>query len=56
MTIIALNNLSLKFGLTFLVVKSWWEEFSFKSEKEAEIFFAKNLDMIKAKPIVKWVG
>jgi len=56
MTVTALNNLSTKFGLTFLVVKSWWEELSFKSEQEAEVFFTENIDMIKAKPFIKWVG
>ena len=56
MTILALNNLCQKFGLTYLVVKSWWEEYSFTSEKEAEVFFEENLDFIKAKPFIKWVG
>ena len=56
MTTLALNNLAQKFGLTYLVVKSWWEEYSFTSEKEAEVFFEKNLDFIKAKPFIKWVG
>ncbi|MDQ7008696.1 MAG: DNA adenine methylase [Candidatus Gracilibacteria bacterium] len=56
MTTLVLNNLSQKFGLTFLVVKSWWEEFAFSSEKEAEIFFEENIKTIKAKPFIKWVG
>ncbi len=56
MTTKAINNLAIKFGLTYLVVKSWWEEFSFKSEEEATDFFEKNLDIVKAKPFIKWVG
>lgn len=55
MSTLALNNLAIKFGLTFLVVKSWWEEFAFSSEKEAEVFFEENINMIKAKPFIKWV-
>ena len=55
MTTIAINNLCQKFGLTYLVVKSWWDEVSFESEKDAEVFFEENIKMIKAKPFIKWV-
>lgn len=56
MNTVILNNLSIKFWLTVLVVKSWLENFSFKSEKEAENFFKENIEMIKARPFIKWVG
>ena len=56
MSTVIVNNLSVKFWLTVLVVKSWLEKFSFKSEKEAETFFEENIEMIKAKPFIKWVG
>ncbi len=56
MTVSSVNNIALKFGLTFFIVKSWWEQFSFTSESEAEVFFEANIDMIKAKPFIKWVG
>jgi len=56
MSTLELNNLETKFGLTFLVVKSWLEEFSFKSEEEAEKFFEENIEMIKSRPFIKWVG
>ena len=29
---------------------------NFSDEKEAEIFFEENIEMIKAKPFIKWVG
>ena len=56
MTTLILNNLALKFGLTVHIVKSWWEQLNFSSEKEAEVFFEENIEMIKAKPFIKWVG
>ena len=56
MTTITLNNLALKFGLTVHIVKSWCEYLCFNSEQEAEVFFKQNLEMIKAKPFIKWVG
>jgi len=56
MTTITLNKLALKFGLTIHIIKSWWEYLNFSSEQEAEVFFEKNIDMIKAKPFIKWVG
>ena len=40
MNTVILNNLSIKFWLTVLVVKSWLEK----------------IEMIKAKPFIKWVG
>ena len=56
MTTLTLNNLALKFGLTVHIVKSWCEYLCFDSEQEAEVFFEQNLEMIKAKPFIKWVG
>ena len=51
-----LNQLALKFNLTFNIVKSWYECSNFSSIEKAEIFFKNNINMIKAKPIIKWVG
>ncbi len=56
MTTLTLNNLALKFGLTVHIVKSWCEYLCFDSEQEAEVFFEQNLEMIKARPFIKWVG
>lgn len=56
MTTQILNNFALKFNLTIFLVKSWWEHMNFSSEQEAEAFFEKNIEMIKAKPFIKWVG
>jgi hypothetical protein len=56
MTTIVLNNLSQKFGLTIHIVKSWLEHLDFSSQQEAEVFFEENIEMIKAKPFIKWVG
>jgi len=56
MTTLVLNNFAIKFGLTIHLVRSWWEHMNFISEEEAEVFFEQNLDMIKAKPFIKWVG
>jgi len=55
MTTQVLNNFASKFNLTIFLVKSWWEHMNFSDEKEAEAFFEKNIDMIKAKPFIKWV-
>jgi len=56
MTTQVLNSLASKFGLTIFLVQSWWEKLAFESEQEAEVFFEKNIEMIKAKPFIKWVG
>lgn len=56
MSTIVLNNIASKFWLTIFLVKSWWEHLDFSSEKEAEAFFEENIDIIKAKPFIKWVG
>ncbi len=56
MTTLTLNSLSSKFGLTIHIVRSWLEHLDFSSQQEAEVFFEENLQMIKAKPFIKWVG
>jgi hypothetical protein len=56
MSTLILENLASKFGLTAIIVKSWWEHFEFTSLSQAESFFEENIDMIKATPFVKWVG
>ena len=56
MTTLALNNIASKFGLTIFLVKSWCEHLEFSCQKEAEVFFEENIEMIKAKPFIKWVG
>ncbi len=57
MTNIALQSyeFSVKFGLNFHIVKSWWEHMNFLWEDEAKVFFETNKDFINAKPFVKWV-
>lgn len=55
MSTVALNNIASKFWLTIFLVKSWWEHLNFTSEIEAEVFFEENIEMIKAKPFIKWV-
>ncbi len=57
MTSISLNilRISISFWLPFQVVKSWWEHLGIQNLAEAEVFFEKNKNVIKAKPFVKWV-
>lgn len=57
MTSIVLQSFkfSMKFGLDFHIVKSWWEHMNFMNENEAKSFFDTNKDFINAKPFVKWV-
>ncbi len=56
MSTLLINNLAIRFGLTFLVVKSWIEHKNIRSSEEATVFFEENIDYIKAQPFVKWVG
>jgi len=56
MTSIALNNIALRFNLNLWIVRSWVTKEKIKTEKEATVFFEKNLHFIKATPFVKWVG
>lgn len=46
---------SIKFNLSYQVVKSWFYHMQFKNAWEADIFFTENSDLIKAKPFIKWV-
>ena len=55
MSTLLINNLAIRFGLTFLVVKSWIEHKNIRSSEEATVFFEENIDYIKAQPFVKWV-
>lgn len=56
MSTLLINNLAIRFGLTFLVVKSWIEHKNIKTQDEAILFFEENINHIKAQPFVKWVG
>lgn len=55
MSTLALQSISIRFWLTVFIVKSWWEHLKFSTQKEAELFFEDNIEMIKAKPFIKWV-
>jgi hypothetical protein len=46
---------SIKFNLSYQVVKSWFYHMQFKNALEADIFFKENSNLIKAKPFIKWV-
>ena len=58
MTQIALNNLELanKFGISFQVVQSWFKRWFFNDLESWEKFIEENIDVLKAKPFIKWVG
>ncbi|NDK19637.1 DNA adenine methylase [Candidatus Gracilibacteria bacterium] len=56
MTTETIQSLAYRFGLTYLVVKSWIESRSLRDEPSAIKFFDENLPYIKATPFVKWVG
>ncbi len=55
MSELVLHSIAIKFGLSILQVKLWWEHLNFAWEKEAESFFEENIAMIQAKPFIKWV-
>jgi len=57
MTQIALQNLALanKFGISLQVVQSWFKRWYFNDIKSWEVFFEENIEIIKAKPFIKWV-
>ncbi len=52
---VALNNIASRFWLTTFLVQSWYESEKFNSEVEAVDFFEDHIEMIKAKPFIKWV-
>jgi len=57
MTSIALLNLRLaiQFGISFQVVQSWFKRWFFNDLQSWEDFFEENIDIVKAKPFIKWV-
>jgi len=57
MTNIALLNLRLaiNFWVSFQVVKSWFKRWLFDNLHSWNEFFNENINIIKAKPIIKWV-
>jgi competence transcription factor ComK len=46
---------SIKFNLSYQIVKSWFYHMKFKNASEADVFFEQNRNIIKAKPFIKWV-
>jgi len=57
MSEIVLQNISLaeKFGVSFQVVQSWFKGWFFHDFSSWEQFFEENIEIIKAKPFIKWV-
>ncbi|MBP9811864.1 DNA adenine methylase [Candidatus Gracilibacteria bacterium] len=51
-----IEDIAIRFGVTFLVIQSWIEHKNLKTKKEALVFFEENEELIKAQPFVKWVG
>jgi len=49
------DRFSQVFWYNYFIAKSWWEHKKFSSFIEAENFFEKNEEIIKAKPFIKWV-
>jgi len=49
------DRFSKVFWYNYFITKSWWEHKWFSSYIEAEKFFKKNEEIIKAKPFIKWV-
>lgn len=56
MSVLLIEDIAIRFGITFLVVKSWIEHLKITTHAEAVGFFEKNTELIKAQPFVKWVG
>lgn len=56
MSSVITQTLSNKFWINLWIVKSWFEQGIFKDLKTGIKFFEENLEMIKAKPFIKWVG
>jgi DNA adenine methylase len=57
MTTLTLLNLrlSIQFGISFQVVQSWCKRWFFSDLQTWQQFFHKNINIIKAKPFIKWV-
>jgi len=49
------DRFSKVFWYNYFIAKSWWEHKKFSNFIEAENFFIKNEEIIKAKPFIKWV-
>jgi DNA adenine methylase len=51
-----LIELSRELGINYLIVKSWAYQGFFSSKQTWKQFFQENIEIIKAKPFIKWVG
>ena len=56
MSQLVLANLANKYSVSIQIIKSWFTWWFFHDETSAEKFIEENIDIIKAKPFVKWVG
>ena len=56
MSQLVLANLANKYSVSVQVIQSWFTWWFFHDEASAEKFIEENIDIIKAKPFVKWVG
>lgn len=56
MSQLVLVNLADKYSVSIQIIKSWFTWWFFHDEASAEKFIEENIDIIKAKPFVKWVG
>lgn len=56
MSQLVLANLANKYSVSVQVIQSWFTWWFFHDETSAEKFIEENIDIIKAKPFVKWVG
>ncbi len=56
MSQLVLANLANKYSVSIQILKSWFTWWFFHDETSAEKFIEENIDIIKAKPFVKWVG
>lgn len=56
MSTVVLESLAERFWLNFWIVKSWFLQWAFTDTQTGVQFFEENIEIIKAKPFVKWVG
>ncbi|MCP4523129.1 MAG: DNA adenine methylase [Candidatus Gracilibacteria bacterium] len=56
MSEIVINNLSIKYGINAQLVTSWFYSGEFSCNQSGDKFFSENIDIVKAKPFIKWVG
>lgn len=52
---VIITKLAKEYWINYLIVQSWLLQGAFKDVKSWQQFFKKNNDIIKAKPVVKWV-